>query len=76
MTKKPSARGSADNARSREIKDRTMPAAISLSTPAQRPFDAWLERELRGLFDEVASEPLPTDLMAIVQGRKPADPKP
>ena len=48
-----------------------MPAAVSVSAPAQRPFDAWLERELRGLFDEVASEPLPSDLLAIVQGHKP-----
>ena len=47
---------------------------VSVSAPAQRPFDAWLERELRGLFDEVASEPLPDDLMAIVQGQK--TPKP
>ena len=46
-----------------------MPAVVSLSAPAQRPFDAWLERELRGLFDEVASEPLPSDLLVIMQGQ-------
>jgi hypothetical protein len=48
-----------------------VPAAVSVSAPAQRPFDAWLERELRGLFDEVASEPLPSDLLDIMKGKDP-----
>jgi len=33
---------------------------------AERPFDTWLQKQLHAMYDEIASEPLPTDLLGLI----------
>ncbi len=33
-------------------------------------FDLWLERSLRALYDEVAKEPIPDDLLKLIEDDK------
>lgn len=44
---------------------------------AERPFDMWLQKQLHAMYDEIASEPLPDDLLNLIdsdakQGAVPA----
>lgn len=32
----------------------------------ERPFDMWLQKQLHAMYDEIASEPLPNDLMRMI----------
>jgi hypothetical protein len=32
----------------------------------ERPFDLWLHKQLHAMYDEIASEPLPTDLLKLI----------
>jgi hypothetical protein len=34
-------------------------------TPA-KPFDAWLHKQLHAMYDEIAQEPLPSDLLDLI----------
>jgi hypothetical protein len=34
--------------------------------PAERPFDMWLQKQLHAMYDEIASEPLPNDLLKMI----------
>ena len=34
--------------------------------PAERPFDMWLQKQLHAMYDEIASEPLPNDLVNLI----------
>ena len=34
--------------------------------PAERPFDMWLQKQLHAMYDEIASEPLPNDLLNLI----------
>jgi hypothetical protein len=34
--------------------------------PAERPFDMWLQKQLHAMYDEIASEPLPGDLLNLI----------
>ena len=34
--------------------------------PAERPFDMWLQKQLHAMYDEIASEPLPDDLVNLI----------
>jgi hypothetical protein len=34
--------------------------------PAERPFDMWLQKQLHAMYDEIASEPLPGDLLKMI----------
>jgi hypothetical protein len=36
--------------------------------PAARPFDMWLHKQLHAMYDEIASEPLPNDLLDLIDG--------
>jgi hypothetical protein len=44
----------------------------------ERPFDMWLHKQLHAMYDEIASEPLPDDLLNLIdsdaakQGGKPS----
>jgi len=39
--------------------------------PADHAFDVWLERGLHAMYDDIANEPIPPELLAIIeQGRK------
>ncbi|MFY7959078.1 MAG: NepR family anti-sigma factor [Elsteraceae bacterium] len=37
--------------------------------PDARDFDQWLDRQLRGMFDAVAEEPIPQSLIDLVKNR-------
>ncbi len=45
--------------------------------PAERPFDMWLQKQLHAMYDEIASEPLPNDLLNLIDhdADEAADPK-
>lgn len=32
-----------------------------------RPFDMWLHKQLHAMYDEIASEPLPDDLLKLIE---------
>lgn len=34
--------------------------------PSERPFDLWLHKQLHAMYDEIASEPLPDDLVNLI----------
>ncbi len=34
--------------------------------PADRPFDMWLQKQLHAMYDEIAGEPLPNDLLNLI----------
>lgn len=33
---------------------------------SERPFDMWLQKQLHAMYDEIASEPLPNDLLNLI----------
>ena len=33
----------------------------------ERPFDMWLQKQLHAIYDEITSEPLPEDLLALIE---------
>src|SRR5215475_13413965 len=35
--------------------------------PVERPFDIWLQKQLHAMYDEIASEPLPNDLLGLIE---------
>jgi hypothetical protein len=35
-------------------------------TSEERPFDLWLQKQLHAMYDEIASEPLPEDLVGLI----------
>ena len=49
-----------------------------MKPPAARPFDMWLQKQLHAMYDEIASEPLPDDLLDLIEHDakkdKPSDP--
>lgn len=58
---------------------RRVPPRGRLSKSAQnpreeRPFDLWLNRQLHAMYDDIAHEPLPLDVVELIEmdGRKPA----
>jgi hypothetical protein len=38
-----------------------------MKTPTERPFDTWLQKQLHAMYDEIASEPLPKDLLGLIE---------
>lgn len=48
--------------------DRKASNAIRQRTKAsaERPFDMWLQKQLHAMYDEIASEPLPGDLLNLI----------
>lgn len=44
---------------------RAAPAARK-ARPNDRPFDMWLHKQLHAMYDEIASEPLPDDLLNLI----------
>ena len=60
-------------------KDRAAPLARerNMKAPAERPFDMWLHKQLHAMYDEIAAEPLPDDLINLIEsdaGNKDAPP--
>jgi hypothetical protein len=35
-------------------------------TGDEKPFDAWLRKQLHAMYDEIAAEPLPSDLIELI----------
>jgi hypothetical protein len=53
-------------------------ARSKMKPQAQRPFDMWLQKQLHAMYDEIASEPLPDDLLGLIErdaARKSKAPK-
>jgi len=49
----------------------------NMKAPAERPFDMWLHKQLHAMYDEIAAEPLPDDLINLIErdaGKKDAPP--
>jgi hypothetical protein len=44
-------------------------------TPPSQAFEVWLERRLHEIFDTVTYEPIPNDLLSLVDQLKRVDPK-
>jgi hypothetical protein len=38
-----------------------------MKAPTERPFDTWLQKQLHAMYDEIASEPLPKDLLGLIE---------
>src|SRR5262245_15670579 len=38
-----------------------------LKPPTERPFDMWLEKQLHAMYDEIAAEPLPDELIGLIE---------
>lgn len=38
-----------------------------VKAPAERPFDMWLHKQLHAMYDEIAAEPLPEDLVNLIE---------
>jgi len=49
-----------------------------VKTSTERPFDLWLQKQLHAMYDEIASEPLPSDLLNLIESDagKKAKPSP
>jgi hypothetical protein len=43
------------------------PQRNSAKGPSERPFDKWLQKQLHAMYDEIASEPLPDDLLNLIE---------
>lgn len=41
-------------------------AARARARGNDRPFDLWLQKQLHAMYDEIASEPLPSDLLNLI----------
>jgi hypothetical protein len=41
-------------------------SARAAKSSAERPFDMWLQKQLHAMYDEIASEPLPNDLINLI----------
>jgi len=50
-------------------KDRPAEAARkkTMKVPADKPFDMWLHKQLHAMYDEIAAEPLPDDLLSLIE---------
>ena len=46
----------------------------SQSPREERPFDVWLNRQLHAMYDDIAREPLPSDVVELIErdGRETA----
>ena len=45
-------------------RERRMKASPKAST--ERPFDMWLQKQLHAMYDEIAAEPVPSDLLNLI----------
>src|SRR4029077_7749883 len=42
-------------------------AGTKMKASNERPFDIWLQKQLHAMYDEIASEPLPNDLLGLIE---------
>lgn len=58
-------------------RDATRPAGKpQADRPVERPFDMWLQKQLHAMYDEIASEPLPDELIGLIDDAKKKDSPP
>lgn len=43
---------------------------------AKQPFDHWLQKQLHELYDSITKEPLPDDLLKLIDNDAGLEPKP
>ena len=41
-------------------------ARLKSKPPTERPFDMWLQKQLHAMYDEIAAEPLPDELLNLI----------
>lgn len=58
------------------LRDGLRNGAVEKAKVPNRPFDIWLQKQLHAMYDEVASEPLPEDLLKLIERDAGADKKP
>jgi hypothetical protein len=52
----------------RPLKERAAnPVRAKTKSTTERPFDMWLQKQLHAMYDEIASEPLPDDLLNLIE---------
>lgn len=39
----------------------------NMNAPTERPFDLWLHKQLHAMYDEIAAEPLPDELINLIE---------
>lgn len=49
------------------LKGRGGESARGKTKGGERPFDMWLQKQLHAMYDEIANEPLPEDLLALIE---------
>jgi hypothetical protein len=42
-------------------------ARAKMKASTERPFDVWLQKQLHAMYDEIAGEPLPSDLLNLIE---------
>jgi hypothetical protein len=52
-----------DKPRSGRVGETARPRA---KAAVERPFDMWLQKQLHAMYDEIAGEPLPEDLLGLI----------
>ena len=48
-------------------RDAARSAKTQSDRPVDRPFDMWLHKQLHAMYDEIASEPLPDELIELIE---------
>jgi hypothetical protein len=73
MSAKRSRANMADDGRNRPTESRPNPPR-SQPPREERPFDVWLNRQLHAMYDDIAREPLPRDVVELIErdGRETA----
>ncbi len=51
----------------KQPKDKAIPLCPSKPKTSDSAFDVWLQRSLHKLFDDVASEPIPEELLRLIE---------
>ena len=63
----------ADDDKPRSGRGRRNRPGTRAKAPAERPFDMWLQKQLHAMYDEIAGEPLPDDLLSLIDQRRRRD---
>jgi hypothetical protein len=53
--------------RPKQPSEMSFPHSLRDREPAEAAFDLWLQRSLHQLFDSVAKEPIPEELMRLIE---------
>ena len=62
-----------DRRESRKPPSPPRPAARGEARPTDDAFDVWLQRGLHQLYDSVAAEPIPAELLRLIEADKARD---